>query len=139
MRLPIITIPNPILKQPCPCHEGDYQKLVDDLLDTMEGTGVGLAAPQIGISTRVAVVRTELRYPPLILVNAQILDARGEAIAEEGCLSCPGVRVMVKRYEHIEVISDDWEGVRRFHYLTARVVQHEVSHWYGELIADRAT
>ncbi len=110
---------------------------------------VGLAAPQIGISKRIIAFRTrgfddkdpERRKEDYeILINPRITQARGDlVIAEEGCLSCPEIRVEISRYPEIKVRAYDLEGrkvSRRYLDFAARVVQHEVDHLDGKLIVD---
>ena len=88
--------------------------LVQDLFDSLaEAEGVGLAAPQIGVSRRVIVVdvsAVEGDKPPLALINPAIVGASGEAVAEEGCLSIPELYGDVARYTEVEIDSIDVNG-----------------------------
>jgi peptide deformylase len=110
---------------------------------------VGLAAPQISLSKRIIAFRTrgfddkdpERRKEDYeILINPRITQARGDlVIAEEGCLSCPEIRVEISRYPEIKVRAYDLEGrkvSKRYLDFAARVVQHEVDHLDGKLIVD---
>lgn len=110
---------------------------------------VGLAAPQIGIGRRIIAFRCrnfDDKDPATrkedyeILVNPRITQARGEpVIAEEGCLSCPEIRVEISRHPEIKVRACDAEGKkvnRRYVDFAARVVQHEIDHLDGKLIVD---
>jgi peptide deformylase len=110
---------------------------------------VGLAAPQIGVSRRIIAFRSrgfDEKNPERkkedyeILVNPRITQLRGEpAVAEEGCLSCPDIRVEISRYPEIKVRAYDAEGrkvSRRYLDFAARVVQHEIDHLDGKLIVD---
>jgi peptide deformylase len=110
---------------------------------------VGLAAPQIGIGKRIIAFRNrgfddkdpERRKEDYeILINPRITQARGElVIAEEGCLSCPEIRVEISRFPEIKVRAYDPEGrkvSKRYLDFAARVVQHEVDHLDGKLIVD---
>jgi peptide deformylase len=121
----------------------DAGAVVADLLDTMRAFGhcVGIAAPQIGASVRVAVVDcTGHRKVPdahgeLILVNPVITVARGSQVGREGCLSIPDLTADVRRATAIEVEADglhvEAEGFE------ARVIQHEIDHLDGLLFLDR--
>lgn len=110
---------------------------------------VGLAAPQIGISRRLIAFRfrnfedkdTASRKEDYeILINPRITQKRGEpVVAEEGCLSCPEIRVEISRYPEIKVRAYDLDGrkvSKRYLDFAARVVQHEMDHLDGKLIVD---
>lgn len=104
----------------------------------------GLAAPQIGVSKRIIAFRTRFddneasEYE--ILVNPRITQRRGEpVVAEEGCLSCPEIRVEIARHPEIKVRGYDEHGKKvnkRYLDFAARVVQHEMDHLDGKLIVD---
>lgn len=114
------------------------QKLLADMVATMHATeGIGLAAPQIGVSKRVAVVDGEEGL--LKMVNPRILSKKGLSELEEACLSVPEKEVNVKRAEEILVSYLDENGKRckkTFRGLTARIIQHEIDHLKGKLIID---
>jgi peptide deformylase len=110
---------------------------------------VGLAAPQIGISRRIIAFRSrnfddkdpaDRKENYEILVNPRITQARGEPVVlDEGCLSCPDIRVEISRYPEIKVRAYDLEGLKvskRYLDFAARVVQHEMDHLDGKLIVD---
>jgi peptide deformylase len=110
---------------------------------------VGLAAPQIGIGRRIIAFRCrgfDEKEPERkkedceILVNPRITQRRGEpVVAEEGCLSCPDIRVEIERYPEIKVRAYDLEGRKvnkQYLDFAARVVQHEIDHLEGKLIVD---
>ncbi|HLM26946.1 MAG TPA: peptide deformylase [Thermoleophilaceae bacterium] len=108
-----------------------------------DALGVGLAAPQLGISQRVLVYRVGPDAPLVTLVNPE-LEWRGEEeeTLEEGCLSIPGVGVDVDRAVHVRVRARDEEGQERLveaSGLEARVIQHEMDHLDGKLILDRTS
>jgi len=108
-----------------------------------DALGVGLAAPQLGISQRVLVYRVGPDAPVIALVNPE-LEWRGEEeeTLEEGCLSIPGVGVDVDRAVHVRVRARDEEGDERLveaSGLEARVIQHEMDHLDGKLILDRTS
>jgi peptide deformylase len=115
-------------------------RLLDNMIDTMyDADGVGLAAPQIGISKRVIVV--DVGDGLVELVNPEIIKGTGEEIDIEGCLSVPNVQGEVKRFTKIvvkglnrkgEEVSINAEG------LFARALQHEIDHLEGILFVDKA-
>ena len=108
-----------------------------------DALGIGLAAPQIGVSQQLLVYRVGPEGPVIALVNPQIEWTSGEAeAAEEGCLSIPGILVDVERPVHVRVRAQDEHGDDRVveaSGLEARVIQHEVDHLNGVLILDRTT
>jgi peptide deformylase len=108
-----------------------------------DALGVGLAAPQIGLSQRLLVYRVGSDAPLIALVNPEIewSSDDGEA-GEEGCLSIPGITVEVERPLHVRVRAQDESGAQRrveASGLEARVIQHEIDHLDGVLILDRTT
>ncbi len=114
-------------------------ELVSDMWETMkEYDGVGLAAPQIGISLQIAVVGWRDRR--IILVNPEIIEHEGEEFQEEGCLSAPGIFEKVGRPERIVVDAQDVKGnpfrLEETGYL-ARAILHEIDHLQGKLFIDR--
>ena len=118
------------------------QTLIDDMLDTMYATdsGIGLAAPQIGRSEAIAIIDiSEHRDTPLVLINPQIIEAEGEFLSEEGCLSVPGFYANVKRYKKVKVKALNRDGeefvVEDDDYL-AIVMQHEIDHLHGKVFID---
>jgi peptide deformylase len=108
-----------------------------------DALGIGLAAPQVGISHRVLVYRVDPESPVVALVNPQIdWSSRDEEISEEGCLSLPHVLVDVERPVSVLVSAQDEQGeelVIEARGLEARVIQHELDHLDGILILDRTT
>jgi peptide deformylase len=119
----------------------ELRRLAEDMVDTMyDEAGIGLAAPQIGVSLRLMVVGDERGRNPRALVNPVITDQGGSISAEEGCLSVPGVFADVARAEWVKVDAHDLDGnpvsihARGFH---ARVFQHEMDHLDGILFIDR--
>jgi peptide deformylase len=115
-------------------------KLLDNMVDTMENAnGVGLAAPQIGVSKRVVVVK--VGEVLVELVNPIILEQEGEAVAEEGCLSIPDVTGDVVRAAKVYVQGLNREGKKvdiHAEGLMARALQHEIDHLEGILFVDKA-
>lgn len=108
-----------------------------------DALGVGLAAPQLGISQRLLVYRVGPDAPVIALANPEIVwSSREDETLDEGCLSIPGVMVDVERPVHVRVRARDEEGTKRVveaSGLEARVIQHELDHLDGVLILDRTT
>lgn len=114
--------------------------LIDNMFDTMYAEdGVGLAAPQIGISKRIAVV--DIREDnKIVLINPEIIEEEGKAVMEEGCLSIPGETGDVIRAEKIKVKTLDRDGNEiefKAEGLKARAIQHEIDHLDGILFIDK--
>jgi peptide deformylase len=108
-----------------------------------DALGVGLAAPQLGISQRLLVYRVGPDAPLITLANPEIVWASDEREgSDEGCLSIPGVMVDVERPVHVRVLAQDEQGEPRSveaSGLEARVIQHEMDHLDGVLILDRTS
>ena len=108
-----------------------------------DALGVGLAAPQLGISQRLLVYRVGAEAPVVVLANPRLeWESRESELFEEGCLSIPGVQVDIERPVHVRVRGQDEEGEDRLveaSGLEARVIQHEMDHLDGVLILDRAS
>jgi peptide deformylase len=113
--------------------------LLDDMRDTLHAEeGVGLAAPQVGVLRRIAVVEYDEKYYEMI--NPRIIGFSGEAVEEEGCLSIPGIRGRVKRPESVTAKYIDRHGKRRKVMVTgiaARGICHEIDHLDGVLFVDK--
>ncbi len=142
------TSENSVLRQPAQAVSDPTQKrltrLVDEMIEAMRAKeGVGLAAPQVGVSERIAVfeVLPEHRDNPLVCVNPTIVKAGRELImGEEGCLSLPGLFLPVVRARHVRVCYFDLQGRKR--HLDAEdffavALQHEIDHLDGILMTDR--
>jgi len=114
--------------------------LITDMIDTMyDEAGIGLAAPQVGMSVRVIVVADDETREARAVVNPVIADQGGEVTAEEGCLSIPGVFAQVTRSAWVRVEATDLEGRPvdiQARGLLARVLQHEMDHLDGVLFID---
>jgi peptide deformylase len=120
----------------------ELQRLARRMMGTMRAEeGVGLAAPQVGVSVRMVVIDPcDERASPTVLVNPVIADASGRGVMEEGCLSVPRVKADVRRRERITVEFETLTGERTgldAEGLLARVVQHEIDHLDGALFIDR--
>ncbi|HET7790093.1 MAG TPA: peptide deformylase [Gemmatimonadales bacterium] len=141
---PLHLLGSPVLRQraaPVAGVDDEVRRLVDDLFETMRvAKGVGLAANQVGVARRVAVVDTaEEGLPPLVLINPEIVDRSGAEVAEEGCLSIPEIFGDVERSLEITVAATDRDGKRYRHHATAfqaRAIQHEIDHLDGILFLD---
>jgi peptide deformylase len=153
----ITTIGDPVLRRvaapvdPEELRTGAIQQLIDELIETRrEAGGAGLAAPQVGVSKRIAVVEvdgaTRYRYKPLIpltvIVNPVIEPLSDETLLiNEGCLSIPDLRGDVQRQLRVRINYFDRNGAKREQVaegLTAGTFQHEVDHLDGVLLVDRA-
>jgi peptide deformylase len=119
----------------------DLHKTIADMIETMyDEAGIGLAAPQVGISLRLMVVGHDGRSAPRALINPVLAGRGGELTAEEGCLSIPGVFAQVTRSEWVDLEAEDVDGRPvKIHGkgLLARVLQHEMDHLDGVLFIDR--
>ena len=122
----------------------ELNKLIDDMFESMYAAkGVGLAAPQIGISQRIAVIDITSGEDPaqkIVLINPEIIKKEGSQSGEEGCLSIPEIRGKVPRARKISVTAWDRHGKRFALEATdfpARVIQHENDHLDGVLFFDR--
>jgi peptide deformylase len=119
----------------------DVRATIADMTETMyDEVGIGLAAPQVGISLRLIVVADEEGRGVQALLNPAIVDRGGEATGEEGCLSIPGVFAPVTRAAWVTVEAQDVNGrplAIRATGLRARVLQHEIDHLDGVLFIDR--
>jgi peptide deformylase len=147
--LEILKYPDPTLKKiaaPVEAVTAETVRLIGDMVETMyRAPGVGLAAPQVGVSRRIIVLDTDHENPGknlLKLINPEIRHAEGEVLWEEGCLSVVDFTVEIKRAANVKVvalneeekeISIDAEG------LLAVALQHEVDHLNGKLILDRVS
>lgn len=115
--------------------------LVDDMIETMyEADGVGLAAPQIGILKRIIVLDIYDDTGVKVLINPEILEAKGEQVEMEGCLSIPGESGMVKRPAFVKVTGLNRDGDQVTYEATellARAFCHEIDHLNGVLFTDK--
>jgi len=146
-KLPIITLPDPLLRKPSvPVDRVDdaLRRLADDMLETMYAApGVGLAAVQVGRPIRLIVLDTakEDESPQaLVLINPEIVSL-GEQLRlhEEGCLSIPDVRIDIERPSSVRVAYVDRDGHAQqlaADGLAATAIQHEIDHLNGKLIID---
>jgi len=144
--LPIKVYPDPVLARKCAPVEKidrDCKKLIEDMADTMfSAAGIGLAAPQVGVSRCIIVVNMSSEKEPdqyWPLINPRIVHVEGELLVEEGCLSVPKYYAEVRRAQKVKVVYQDLQGETReaeAEDLLARVLQHEVDHLQGVLFID---
>lgn len=120
------------------------QELIDDMFDTMyEASGVGLAAPQVGILKRIAVIDCggeDGEGDPIVLINPVVLETGGEQTGQEGCLSVPGKAGVVTRpnYAKVKALNEDMEEVIiEGEELLARALLHEIEHLDGHLYVEK--
>lgn len=141
----IVKDPDPVLREMCkpvPKITPNILKLLKDMADTMyDAEGVGLAAPQIGVTKRVIVMDVGDDHGLIELINPEIVERRGEQFGPEGCLSIPGFSGDVRRAEWVKVKGLDRNGNEievEGTELLARCIQHEVDHLNGVLYTDLA-
>jgi peptide deformylase len=140
--IPIRTFPDPILRQKAKRvknFDGSVQKLIEDMLETLPvANGVGLAAPQVGVSLRIAVIVIP-DESPIILINPEVVRRQGERLVDEGCLSIPGYAGQIKRAESVTVKARDRHGKEiriKADALLAQALEHEIDHLNGVLYID---
>jgi len=147
MILKIVKYPDPVLSRPGePITEfnDELRKLVDDMFETSYAEqGIGLAAPQVSVSKRLAVIDLSMGKDPkdkLVLINPEIIESDGKQYEEEGCLSFPEIREKVSRAFKVRVRAQDANG-KWFEMdgteLLARCFQHEIDHVDGMLFIFR--
>ena len=147
--LEIVTYPNPVLEtpgEPVTVFDEKLKRLVADMFETMDAaSGVGLAAPQVGVSRRLFVMDCSGGRDPeqrVALINPVVLTVEGDQTGDEGCLSFPGVFFPVKRSLRAVVRAQNVEG-ETFELdgmeLTARCMLHETDHCDGIVFIDHTT
>lgn len=139
----LILLPDtdPILRQvaePVTEFNDDLRQLVQDMaLVMVTNNGIGLAAPQVGVSKRIILANVDI--PGNVLINPEIIEVEGQYTYKEGCLTFPGLFLEVKRAKSISVRYQDIEGNQHettLQNLFAVVVQHEIDHLNGKLFID---
>jgi peptide deformylase len=143
MIYPIVKFGDPVLEkqaEPVTVFDEELKKLVDDMFESMYAAhGVGLAAPQIGISKRLAVIDTTFKEDPdakLVLANPEIIHTEGRHTQNEGCLSIPEFRESVTRPRKVTIRAQDVRGnfyEKTGEELLARAFLHETDHLNGKL------
>ncbi len=144
--LPIRVYPDPVLRVRCPeveCFDRELRRLASDMIETMHAApGVGLAAPQVGVELRLAVVDVSVgkdRSALKVLVNPELVEQRGRIVDTEGCLSIPGINEKLPRPVSVQAVARDLEGERveiEAEEFEARAVCHEIDHLNGVLFID---
>ncbi len=144
--LPIRVYPDPVLRVRCgevTSFDAELRRLASDMIETMHAApGVGLAAPQVGVEQRLAVVDTSVgkdRSALKVLVNPEILEQNGREIDSEGCLSIPGLTEKVPRPRAVKVRARDLDGAPveiEAEEFEARAICHEIDHLDGILFID---
>jgi peptide deformylase len=140
--LDIRVLGDPVLRQatvPVTSFTGELQTLIDDMFQTMyHARGIGLAAPQVGRTERLAVI--DLGKDPFVIINPEVVtSSSGKAKGEEGCLSIPDIYADVERPKNVMVRALDRQGQpfeRTASDLLARCLQHEIDHLDGKLFLD---
>ena len=143
MIYPVVKYGDPVLEKiaaPVTAFDEELKKLVEDMFESMYAAhGVGLAAPQIGISRRIAVIDITFKEDPnakLVLINPEVIHKEGKQTQNEGCLSLPEFREPVSRARRATVRAQDATG-KLFEVtgedLLARAFQHEIDHLNGRL------
>jgi len=142
--LEIVKHPDEVLETPCERVINFDKKLVNLLKDMHEtmlvADGVGLAAPQVGVSLQVAVVDIGDDTGKIELINPVILEKRGEQVGPEGCLSFPGLYGEVERADYIKVRAQNRRGkifLLEADDFLARAIQHEIDHLHGVLFTSK--
>lgn len=145
--LEIKKYPDEVLKKkalPVESIDKDLQRLIDNMIETMyAASGIGLAAPQVGVSKRLIVIDVSTRdekHPLIVLINPEIIETDSLIDSEEGCLSIPGYTSIIKRAGRVVVKGLDRNGKPlqiEGTGLLARALQHEIDHLDGILFVDR--
>ena len=143
--LPLRLLPDPVLRQRTrrvARIDGTLQALIQDMIETMRSVnGVGLAANQVGHNIRVCVIQIPEEGFMRVLINPEVLSRSGEREVEEGCLSLPGYRGLVKRSQRVRVRALDKKGkpftITAEDDLLAQALEHETDHLNGLLYIDR--
>ncbi|MFZ7946645.1 peptide deformylase [Neobacillus sp. 19] len=142
----IVIYPAEILEQTCKAvvkFDRKLAKILDDMYDTMiEYDGVGLAAPQIGLDARIAIVDIDDEHGTIEMMNPRILESSGEQTGPEGCLSFPDLFGEVTRPDFVKIEAFDRKG-RKYSLeaegFLARAIQHEIDHLDGVLFTAKVS
>ena len=141
----IRTFGDPVLKTKAAAVaeiDGKIARLVDDMFETLydSDSGIGLAAPQIGVQKQIFV--WEMDEQPMVVINPEIVESSGEWVYDEGCLSIPGLYVEMLRPNQVLMRGLDLDGNTieiEADELAGRLFQHEIDHLQGVLMFDRMT
>ncbi len=145
--LDIVESPNPLLNKmskECDLDDPQLPTLAENMLKAMyHYEGVGLAAPQVGVLKRIIVIDVSDPHDPLVLINPVITDKSIEKeVDEEGCLSCPGISVPIKRHTWVQVTYYDLDKKQQViegDGLLARCLQHEIDHLDGKTLFESSS
>lgn len=139
---PVVKIPEPVLRsvaKEVPKVNKRVRVIADNMVSIMKkARGVGIAAPQIGVSERIIVIAPERK--PIVLINPVVVSSSGTQVREEGCLSIPGLYGDVERAAEVEIEAYDVKGRAvgfTMEGYAATVVQHEIDHLDGILFIDK--
>jgi len=143
----VVKYPDPVLARPggrVTVFDAALRQLVTEMFESMYAAqGIGLAAPQIGISKRITVIDVSFKKDPkdkLVLINPEVVERTGKQVEEEGCLSLPDIREKVQRAAWVKVKAQnehgEWFEVEGEE-LLARALLHEIDHLDGVLFIDR--
>ena len=146
---PVVKYPDPVLARkgaPVTAFDEKLRGLVEEMFESMYAAqGIGLAAPQIGLSQRLTVIDVSFKKDPkdkLVLINPEVLETEGKQVEEEGCLSLPDIREKVQRASWVKVRAQnergEWFEVEGEE-LLARALLHEIDHLDGVLFIDRVS
>ncbi|MBT2570238.1 peptide deformylase [Planococcus sp. ISL-110] len=142
----VIKHPNEVLETKClpvTTFDQNLSVLLDDMHETMvESDGVGIAAPQVGVAVRAAIVDFREGQDPIELINPELVLFEGAETDIEGCLSFPGIFGEVERWDHIKIKAQErdgsWYELEAEGY-EARAIQHEIDHLDGILFTSKIT
>jgi len=141
--LPIRVAPDPVLRKKAKrlrSVDPSVHRLVKDMIETMhDASGVGLAAPQVGISLRVIVIGLP-EQEEIVLINPEVVRRKGERVLDEGCLSVPGYVGQLKRSESVTIKGRNLKGKEiriKADELLCQALEHEIDHINGVLYLDR--
>ncbi len=139
----IFVLPDPVLRQKAKKvtkMDKSVERLIDDMIETMRAAaGIGLAAPQVGVPLKVAVIEIP-GDEVIVLVNPEIVKREGERVIGEACLSIPGYQGEIKRSVLVKVKAQDRLGRKirlKAEELLAQALEHEIDHLNGVLYVDR--
>ena len=143
---PVVKYPDPVLAtkgEPVTVFDDALRQLVEEMFESMYAAqGIGLAAPQIGISRQLTVIDISFKKNPeekIVLINPEIIHTEGKQFEEEGCLSLPEIREKVHRAARVKVKAQNERGEwfeAEGDELLARAFQHEIDHLHGVLFID---
>ena len=143
----VVKYPEPVLAKRADevtAFDGELKTLVDEMFESMYAAqGIGLAAPQIAVGKRIAIIDVSFKKRPeekYVLINPEVIETAGKQVEEEGCLSLPDIREKVQRAAKVKVraqnVKGEWFEVEGEE-LLARALLHEIDHLDGVLFIDR--